>query len=358
MKKIVVGLSGGLDSTMALLLLKKAGWQPVGLFLKLAIWEDENNLIKENISSRSESLALAEKICKKLKIPFYILDLSEEFREKVIGYFISELKANYTPNPCIFCNSQFKFKALFQWAQQNGIKYVATGHYARTGKNPQTSAFQLLAARDKTKDQSYSLSFLPYEWLSSLIFPLGDYQRTELITLAKKYHLAPYLKRKSSQDLCFVGRKARKIFLQKVLGENPGPIKELSGKIVGEHKGLHFYTIGQRKELRLSGGPYFVIGKSLGDNTLWISKKEKDLFQQEIQLGKCNFLTPEPLKEKITVKARLRYRQPLTKAVLYREKENWRLLFDKPQRAPTPGQFAVFYQEDICLGGGKIISSF
>ena len=178
-KKIVVGMSGGVDSSMALILLKKQGWEPVGLSLKYGIWQDKRNLIRENVCCSRESFEIARSICKKLGVSHYIFDVSKEFKKEVIDYFVLELKNNCTPNPCVVCNPKLKFKKIFQWARKNGIKYVATGHYAVTKKNSKTGEFELLKSKDKEKDQTYSLSFLPQKWLKYTIFPL-DRKSTRL----------------------------------------------------------------------------------------------------------------------------------------------------------------------------------
>lgn len=353
-KKIVVGLSGGVDSTAALILLKNNGWDPVGVSLKYAVWEDKCNSSRENICCSEESFEISQKICKELNVPYHIVDVSKEFKNKVINYFTGEFKKLNTPNPCIICNRSLKFKKLFQWANASGIKYVATGHYAKILMDSKTKTFQLAVSKDLQKDQTYSLSFLPFKWLGNIVFPLENYFKDEVYQIVKDAGFQFYLKKKQSQDFCFVNNQALKFFLEKEIGINKGPIKEISGNSLGTHQGLHFYTIGQRKGLNLSGGPFFVVKKTKKDNTLWISKNEKDLLHKTIKLKPHNFLTPPASNEEIRVKARLRYRQNLADAILSIENSCLKLTFFDPQKAPTYGQFAVFYQDDICLGGGKI----
>lgn len=365
--EIVVGMSGGVDSSMTLVLLKKQGWQPIGVSLKFAVWKDKNNLWRENICCSTESFKIARSVCKKLKVPYYIFDVSKGFKKKVIDYFLFELKNNRTPNPCVICNRYLKFLRLFEWAKRHKIKYVATGHYARIREDTKTGKYELLRAKDKKRDQTYSLCFLPQKWLKYLIFPLGDYLKEEIFQLAKKHGFDFFLKRKQSQDFCFVSNKSMKCFLEKEVGRKIGLIKNIEGKILGEHQGLHFYTIGQRKGIKLPGGPYYVVRFDVSENILMVSKKKgRDKFsQKEILLSPYHLISEIPLKKKIRVKAKIRSQQPLSSATLFPAQGNIiKLIFDKPQRAITPGQYAVFYlpaktkeqinQKYICLGGGRI----
>lgn len=358
-EKIVVGLSGGVDSSMALVLLKKQGWQPIGVSLKYAIWKDPRNLLRENVCCSAESFRIAESICQKLKVPYHILDVSEDFKKEVIDYFISELKNNRTPNPCIICNRYLKFKKLFEWAQAHKVKYVATGHYARLRESPDRGKYEFLVAKDRNKDQTYSLCFLPQEWLGNIVFPLGGYTKPEIYQKAKEADFEFFLKRKESQNFCFVaGGKSLRCFLEKEIGKKPGPIKDSQGNILGEHQGLHFYTIGQRRGLGLPGGPYFVKDFEERKNLLIAAKNKKELLKSVAFLSPVHFISEEFPKRKINITAKIRYRQPLAKATLLPLSQGKiKLVFDRPQRAITPGQFAVFYKKDVCLGGGKIIKS-
>jgi len=354
-KKIVVGLSGGIDSAVALLLLKKQGWQPVGISLKLPVWENKSNPFRENTASLKKSLAAAKKVCEKLNIPYHLVNAQKEFRKEVIGYFLKELKKDRTPNPCMICNPHLKFFQLFAWAKKHKIDYVATGHYARIRKNSKTGKYQLLRAKDKQQDQSYYLALLPEKWLKNIVFPLGNYSKQEIYSLARKEGLKFLSKEKPSQDFCFLAGKSFNSFLTQEIGQKPGLIKDEKGKVLGKHKGLHFYTIGQRKGINLSGGPYFVKDFDIKNNILVVTKDKKDLLKKTVLLSSVHLISDIPLRKPIEVKAKIRYRQPLAKAtfrLLSRNKA--KLVFDKPQRAVTPGQFAVIYQGDICLGGGKI----
>ncbi len=355
-KKIVVGMSGGVDSSMALVLLKKQGWQPVGVSLKYAVWKDKENLLRENVCCSAESFEIAKNICKELNVPHHIFNVSKEFKKEVIDYFILELKNNRTPNPCIICNRYLKFKKLFEWAKKHNIRYVATGHYARIREDKKTNKYELLKAKDSNKDQTYSLSFLPQKWLKNIIFPLSDYTKEEIFKMAKKEGFGFYLKRKQSQDFCFVAGKCLNCFLEKEIGIEEGLIKDRTGNILGKHNGLHFYTLGQRKGINLSGGPYFVIGFDIKSNILIVSKEENDLFNREAILFPYHFISNERLEKKIIVQAKIRSRHGLAKATLIPiNSRRMKIIFNNPQKAITPGQFAVFYQNNICLGGGRIL---
>ena len=341
-QKIVVGLSGGIDSSMALVFLKKAGWQPVGVSLKFSTWSNKKN-------------SLAKDICQKLDIPYHVFNVEKEFQEKVIHYFIEELKKNRTPNPCVICNRYLKFKQLFEWANQHGIQYVATGHYARTRKNSKTKKYELLKAKDEQKNQTYVLSLLPQGWLECIIFPLGDYTKKEIYRLADKEGFASLVAQKQSQDFCFVANKSLDFFLEKEIGARSGPIKDSQGHVLGKHRGLHFYTIGQRKRINLPGGPYFVKELDIKKNVLLVTKNEKEIFSKTVFLSSLHFISGKHPQKEIKVTAKIRYSQPSAKAALFPLKgDKVKLVFQQPQRAITPGQFAVFYKKDICLGSASI----
>lgn len=357
-KKIVVGMSGGVDSSMALVLLKQLGWQPIGVSLKYAVWQNSHNLLRENVCCSRESFNIAKDVCQRLDVPYHILDVSREFKKVVIDYFTDELKNNRTPNPCIICNRHLKFKKLFEWAAANNIKYVATGHYARIKQNTRTKEYELTKAADTNKDQTYSLCFLPREWLKNIVLPLGKYIKPQIYQMAKDEGFPVFLKRKESQNFCFVAGGSMKCFLEKELGINKGNIENTRGINLGEHNGLHFFTIGQRKGLQLPNGPYFVKAINSKSNTLIVTKDEKELYRQEATLSPFNNLREENALKNIKVTAKVRYQQPLAPATLKQVSRNkLKLKFDQPQKAITPGQFGVFYQGEVCLGGGKICNT-
>ncbi|MCG2685783.1 tRNA 2-thiouridine(34) synthase MnmA [Candidatus Parcubacteria bacterium] len=357
-RKIVVGLSGGVDSSVSLVLLKKQGWDPIGVSLKLPTWQDPRNLLRENVCCTPESLNIARTICQKLKVPYHIFDVQNDFQREVIEYFVAESKDHKTPNPCIICNRRLKFQKLFEFAKRVGAEDVATGHYARTRKNEKTGRYELLTAKDRDKDQTYALCFLPQEWLPHIIFPLGDYTKEEVYRLAKKEDFDFFLKRPQSQDFCFVAGQSLPDFLKEKVGTQSGDIVDTLGNILGKHQGLHFYTIGQRKRVGLSGGPYFVKSFDILKNRLIVTKNREEISQKEIALSPFNFISGELPKEAIKVMAQVRYHQPLAPATLFPpEADKVKLVFDEPRSVVTPGQFAVFYKGEVCLGGGRILPS-
>lgn len=356
-KPIVVGMSGGVDSSMALVLLKKQGWDPVGVSLKYPVWEDPQNCLRENDCCSAESFEIAAAVCKSLGVPYHIFDVTRDFKKEVIDYFLEKLRGHRTPNPCVMCNRHLKFKKLLEWARRHKIDHVATGHYARVRKNPRTKRCELVKARDAEKDQTYSLSFLSQEQLGHVVLPLGDYTKKEVYRMAQKRGFVIFLKRKQSQDFCFVAGSSMGCFLEKEIGVNEGPMMDETGMILGKHRGLHFYTVGQRKGLGLSGGPFFVTGSDPAKNILYVSRDEGRLLNGEIVLFPCNFTGGVPRKP-ARVRAKIRYRQTAAAGTLFPlAGQKAKVVFDKPQRAVTPGQFAVLYRRSVCLGGGEILPS-
>lgn len=353
-KSIVVGMSGGVDSSMALVLLKEQGWDPVGVSLKYPVWKDKANGLRENICCSAESFRIAANVCKKLGVSHHIFDVSRDFKKEVIDYFLERLKGHKTPNPCVMCNRFLKFKQLLGWAKRRGIDHVATGHYARVRKNPKTHRYELLVGRDREKDQTYSLSFLSQEQLKHIVFPLGAYTKQEVYQMAVKRGFEVFLKRKQSQDFCFVSGGSMDSFLTKKIGRREGEVCDDDGKMIGKHQGLHFYTIGQRKGLGFSGGPFFVKGSDAKKNILHVTRHEKELLSREVSLSLCNFIGGKP-ERPVRVQTKIRYRQAAMPGTLYPlSGSRARIVFQKPQRAVTPGQFAVFYRCGVCWGAGEI----
>jgi len=334
--KVILGMSGGVDSSTALYLLKEQGFDVIGVSLKFGFWENRGNELKENVCCSKESINRAKKVCEKYGAPHFVVDVSKQFKKAVIDYFLKTLEENKTPSPCLFCNRDVKIAGLMKFAKGD---LVATGHYARIKDG------KLLKAKDKQKDQTYFLALLKKEQLDRLIFPLGDYTKEEVYAIARREGIKH--SSKESQDLCFVADKSLPSFLSAEIGINPGNIIDTQRKVLGRHKGLHFYTLGQRKGIGLPGGPYWV--KEFRDNDLIVTKKEKDLFSKKVSISDLNFLIEKP-KKAIKVEVKLRYRQEPAEAKLDKKE----LIFKKSQRAPTPGQVAVFYQGDLCLGGGII----
>jgi len=356
-EKVIVGMSGGVDSSMAMYLLQKAGYEPVGDSLKYDVWDDPANTIEENVCCSDESFQIAKHVCDKLGIKHYIIDVRKKFKKEIVDYFKSELKAKRTPNPCVICNRVLKFTELLEFAKKEKAKYVATGHYAQISKSD--DEYFLTKSNDPKKDQTYSLSFLKKEWLRKIIFPLGKYNKDQVYEMAQEAGFGFYLYRKQSQDWCYVSDKAMKAFLEKEIGIHPGNIIDSQGNILGKHNGLHFYTIGQRKGVEIPNGPWFVTGMNPQKNELIVTKlgTSPSLFKKEVILEPYNLLI-KPFKKSLKVEAKIRYAQELSKATLYPPKNNQiRLVFTEPQRAITLGQFAVFYKGKKCLGSGRIMEA-
>ncbi|MDO8339286.1 MAG: tRNA 2-thiouridine(34) synthase MnmA [Candidatus Burarchaeum sp.] len=352
-RKIVVGMSGGVDSSMALLLLKKQGWQPVGVSLKLPVWEGAANCMRENACCTAESLRIARDVCRKLGVPHHIYDVRREFGCKVMDYFVSELRQGRTPNPCAVCNRHLKFKKLFEWARKHGIKYVATGHYAKTCVNARTHQAELLMPKDLQKDQTYGLSLLPRAWLKQIIFPLGKYTKKEVYRMAEREGFEIFLKRKQSQDLCFVSSNEMPQYLKETIGEKQGAIVDDTGRRIGGHCGLHFYTIGQRRGLNLPD-THFVKAFDVQGNQLVVTRNRKELLQKEVLLRPFNFMAGGRPKGRTEVSAKIRYRQEPQRAVLFPAGRGVRVVFKKPLEAIALGQICAVYKNKKCLGGGFI----
>jgi len=340
--KVLVAMSGGVDSSVAAALLKNQGYDVVGVFL----------LMHKNSNPKD-----AKYVAQKLKIPFRVLDVRKEFKKRILDYFINEYKKGNTPNPCVECNRYIKFKFLIDLVIKMKANYVATGHYVRikpkfqnpnySKSNPKSKFgnYKLLTAKDKKKDQSYFLWQLTQKQLSKVIFPLGDFTKEQVRGLAKKFGL-PVFDKKESQDICFA--------LPRRSGAKAGPIFTKDNKKIGEHKGLIFYTIGQRKGIEIGGtGPYYVVRKDFKKNALIISNLQKDLLQKEMIIKNVNWLSGKPYSGECKVKIRSMAKPSLAK-IFSIPNSKFQILFNKPQRAITPGQSAVFYLKNELLGGGII----
>lgn len=362
--KVFVAMSGGVDSSVAALLLKKQGYQVVGVFMKFWAGVGAN----ENSCCSLEARRDAMRVCAVLNIPFLTWDFRKEFKKAVVNDFISGYKKGITPNPCVICNKEIKFGLFFKKAIRMGADYAATGHYLKlktknppqqsklaTGQVKQKTIYGLFQAKDKNKDQSYFLWTLTQEQLRHCLFPIGDYIKDEVRALAKKYKLPVALK-KESQEICFVHDRDLSGFLKKYIQPRKGTIIESKiGKKIGEHQGVQFYTIGQRVPVG-GTGPYYVVDKNLKKNQLIVIKKgNKNSFHKELTLKDVNWISGQPPKSaKILV--RTRYRQPLVPARIIPRTSKFKLYFNQPVKFVAPGQSAVFYRKDgELIGGGVII---
>ena len=345
-QKVIIALSGGVDSSVAAILLKNQGYQVEGVFMRLGIAGD------------NESEKSARAVAEKLGIKFYSLDLSKEFKKKIISYFISEYEKGRTPNPCVECNREIKFGLLIDKVLEMGADFIATGHYVKESriKNQESRIIKLLKADDKNKDQSYFLYTLTQKKLKHCLFPLGKYTKIEVRELAKKYQL-PVIERDESQEICFIQSKYYGDFLRKYLKLVPGKIVDVKNNVLGEHKGLPLYTIGQRRDIGIGGtGPYYVIGINKRKNQLVVSnnKNDKNLFSKELIAKKVNWISGNVPKFPLKIKAKTRYRMKECQAVVNKIKSKYIVKFSKPQRAVMSGQSVVFYKGSEILGGGII----
>ncbi|MEK7510186.1 MAG: tRNA 2-thiouridine(34) synthase MnmA [Patescibacteria group bacterium] len=346
--KVFVAMSGGVDSSVAAALLKKGGFDMVGIYMKC--WNADDPLYRGCTSvddERSARLAAAH-----LGIPFYTWNFIKEYRERVVEYLLEGYQKGITPNPDVACNKEIKFGLFFEKAMILGADFVATGHYARVEHTD--GRMSILAGKDKNKDQSYFLSFVKPEVLSRVLFPVGDHTKEEVRTMARKFGL-PNAERKSSQGICFVGKVDFRKFLMRYIPSQTGDIVDISGNTLGKHEGVFYYTIGQRKGIRLSGGPYYVIGKDMEQNLLVVSKDEKDLYKKEVKVRDINWFVSPSERSFGNVAARIRYRQPFARSTLHIDSgDKVCIIFEAPQRAITPGQIAVIYRGDQLLGAGVI----
>ncbi len=341
-KKVVIGISGGVDSSVAANLLQNEGFEVVGVFLDF--WENE----KSNSGFRS-----AKKVSKFLNIPLLKVDARKEFKKVIVNNFIRDYKRGETPNPCVWCNPNMKFKILINEMTKIGGDFVATGHYARLKKNGEN--FKLLRAKDKTKDQSYFLYGLKQKQLKKIIFPLGSYLKSDVRKIARKIGLST-AKRKESQDICFISDANFSDFLKMYIKNNKGDIIDMDGNILGRHYGLHFYTIGQRKGINIGGkGPYYVIDKNSKKNYLIVSNDRNNLYSDKFLIKKINWINKN-LKLPLRVKLKIRYHSDFVYGII-KEQESGGYLVDleKRQKAITTGQSAVFYLKNEVIGGGIIV---
>ncbi len=389
MARVVVGISGGVDSSVAAHLLKKEGHEVIGLFM--INWHDTTGTLEGDCAWHDDRV-FAELVAKKLDIALHVVDLSEHYKTRVVDYMFSEYEKGRTPNPDVLCNREIKFDVFLNEALKLGADYVATGHYCR--KSEQTvdgkTIYKLLAGSDPNKDQSYFLCQLSQEQLSKALFPIGDLLKPEVRVIADAENLAT-AKRKDSQGICFVGKVDLPVFLQQKLSKKEGNIHEIKaewpkfdkpieaddlealsqpyhytvrdGKKIGVHNGAHFYTIGQRKGLGIGGRKesLFIIATDVEQNVIYVGEGDahRGLYRKALKINKeeCHWVNPTKallVGESREFSVRIRYRQSLQKATLYCRQEGYYLIFDEAQRGIAAGQFAAWYEGDELVGSGVI----
>jgi tRNA-specific 2-thiouridylase len=352
MTRVVVAMSGGVDSSVAATLLKQQGHEVIGMMMRL--WSEPGSEAA-NRCCTPDAIAMARRVAARLDIPFYAVDAQQLFRDVVVQYFMDEYAQGNTPNPCLVCNRYLRWDFLLQRALTMGANYLATGHYARV-EGDGKGKILLLRGVDAQKDQSYVLSVLTQEQLSHALFPVGAYTKPQVRKLARDFGL-PVAEREESQDLCFLGDEDYRDFLRRYMPEveKPGPIVSKNGQQLGEHRGLAFYTIGQRKGLGIiSSVPMYVLAKDTSRNWLIIGK-EDELGGQELTARNVNWVCGDPPSEMIRVQVKIRYKAvDAWGSVSLLDGSRVHVRFDTPLRDITPGQVVVFYEGDICLGGGII----
>lgn len=359
---VVVAMSGGVDSSLSVALMKEQYDDVIGINMRLhgsGPEEEEQNYSLSKSCCSIVEMEDARKVCQQLDVPFYAMNFEKEFRESVIEYFVDEYQRGRTPNPCVACNAFLKFKFLLNKAMALGADYLATGHYCRNVFDEATGKYKLLRAKDPSKDQSYVLYMLNQKQLSRIIFPLGDYHKTETRQMAAQRGLA-VANKPESQDICFVAGGDYRDFIKRKAGEEvaaPGPIVNTAGQVVGQHQGLTGYTIGQRKGLgAIASRPTYVL-KVLPDSNTLVVGDDLELRRRELEADGVNWISGEWPTEPVRANVKVRYKaqeMPGTVIPIDAAQRTVRITLDNPQRAITPGQAVVFYEGDEVLGGGII----
>jgi tRNA-specific 2-thiouridylase len=364
-QRVVVGLSGGVDSAVSAWLLKQQGYEVVGIFMKN--WEDDDD--SEYCSSRQDWLDAAS-VADVIGIDIEHVNFAAEYKDRVFAEFLREYEAGRTPNPDILCNAEIKFKAFLDHAMRLGAEKIATGHYARVRFNPATARHELLKGVDPAKDQSYFLHRLNQAQLGKTLFPVGELHKTEVRRIAAEIGL-PNARKKDSTGICFIGERPFREFLQRYLSGTPGPIVDERGRTIGRHVGLSFYTLGQRQGLGIGGvkggdagraagehAPWFVARKDPATNTLWAVQGHDHpwLLSPRLHAQDASWIAGEPPAPG-RYAAKTRYRQTDAACAFAPAADGFALVFDEPQWAVTPGQSAVLYDGEVCLGGGVIVSA-
>ncbi|HAD10040.1 MAG TPA: tRNA 2-thiouridine(34) synthase MnmA [Porticoccaceae bacterium] len=355
--RVIVGMSGGVDSSVSALLLKQAGYQVEGLFMKN--WDEDDGT--EYCTAKAD-LADASAVCDKLGIHLHTANFAAEYWDEVFEYFLAEYKAGRTPNPDILCNREIKFKVFLEYAELLGADFIATGHYVRTRRNTHTS---LLRGLDTNKDQSYFLYAVSEQALAKTLFPVGELNKPEVRALAEEHGLVTHDK-KDSTGICFIGERRFQDFLTQYIPARPGDIMSTDGRVIGHHQGSMYYTLGQRAGLGIGGladhaeAPWYVADKDVNNNTL-VAVQGNDhplLFSQTLTADQLHWISGQPPQNSFRCSAKIRYRQKdQTCRVELGAGDSCQVSFDEAQRSVTPGQSVVFYQGETCLGGGVITAN-
>jgi tRNA-specific 2-thiouridylase len=344
-KRVAVALSGGVDSSMAAYLLQEAGCEVIGVTMSLLSEE-------RRTCPTTESIGDAENVCRSLGIPFHLIDLEDDFKKHVIDYFCREYARGRTPNPCIACNRHLKFGCLLDRALSLGAGFLATGHYARVKHFNNT--YHLHKGIDIDKDQSYMLHTLGQDKLSRILFPLGDYTKSQIRDLARQKNL-PAADKPSSQDICFIASDYG-TFLSRYVAATPGEIVDSRGEVLGRHKGTAFYTVGQRHGLGLATAEPLYVTRIDPDKSRLVVGSREELYSSRLTASEVSWVSGIPPSESMTVTVKIRYRSPDVSATLNPAPDSAEVIFNQPQPAVTPGQAVVFYKDDEVLGGGTIES--
>jgi len=359
--KVIVGMSGGVDSAVAAHLLLEAGYQVEGLFMKN--WDEDDGT---EYCTAMTDLADAEQVCQLLGIPLHTANFAAEYWDNVFSHFLHEYQQWRTPNPDILCNREIKFEQFVRYAETLGADYIATGHYVRrtpVGADalPDQTPVVFSKGTDPNKDQSYFLQAVPRHKLERCLFPLGDWNKSDIRQLAQSLGLANHRK-KDSTGICFIGERRFADFLATYIDDAPGPLRDRQGRLLGEHRGLHQYTIGQRQGINLGGlpgrpeAPWYVMAKQPQSNSLFVTQDEKDLCGDWLRANEVNWLTEVQLP--LRCGAKIRYRQQDQACTVSKAADGTLLVrFDTPQRAITTGQYVAFYDNDRLLGGANIVAA-
>lgn len=349
--RVVVGMSGGVDSSVAAYLMKQQGHEVLGVFMNN--WEEKDD---RGVCTSQKDWDDVRRVCDVIDIPYYSVNFAREYKERVFAHFLEEYQKCRTPNPDVLCNREIKFNVFLNFAETLGAEKLVTGHFANLGR--QGDKVTLLRAKDENKDQTYFLYMLGQRALSRACFPVGGLLKSEVREIARKQGL-PTSEKKDSTGVCFIGERDFRAFLKIYLPAQGGDMVDESGRVVGHHEGLMYYTLGQRRGLGIGGGGngqrWFVIEKDVKHNRLIVSQGEDDrLYTPRAEASEATWISGEAPGTEMECMVRLRHRQPLQKCRIQISGEKVHMEFDRPQRAVTPGQSAVFYQGDVCLGGAIV----